>query len=77
MGKMTECVARAIAGELGRELPQQINEFTTVEYSDAPIYVVDLARAAIEAMRDYLNITNNSSLNYTADELSEELREGI
>jgi 3-deoxy-D-manno-octulosonic acid (KDO) 8-phosphate synthase len=33
------------------------------------------ARAAISELRDILNITNNSSLNYTADELDAELRE--
>jgi hypothetical protein len=33
------------------------------------------ARAAIAELRDILNLTNNSSLNYTADELDDELRE--
>lgn len=33
------------------------------------------ARAAIRELRDILNMTNNSRLNYTADELDQELRE--
>jgi hypothetical protein len=33
------------------------------------------ARAVIAELRDILNMTSNSSLNYTADELDAELRE--
>jgi hypothetical protein len=68
MGEMTNRVARAIGACYdGYADP--------VETPHNWARATEAARAAIEAMRDYLNITNNSSLNYTADELDAELRE--